>query len=112
MRKENPFVHLSRTYYHIPAQIARTKEGIYLKQPWKLLAYAACGIAGLWLTAKLLLPIGLPFLLGYALSYLAGGSEGVCVAVSFLALLLSGLILVLSQRKKKHQQAFTFDIVR
>ena len=52
------------------------------------------------------------FLLGYALSYLAGGSEGVCVAVSFLALLLSGLILVLSQRKKKHQQAFTFDIVR
>ena len=39
-----------------------------MKQPWKLLAYAACGIAGLWLTAKLLLPIGLPFLLGYALS--------------------------------------------
>ena len=41
---------------------------IYMKQPWKLLAYAAAGIVGLWLTATLLLPIGLPFLLGYALS--------------------------------------------
>lgn len=39
-----------------------------MKQPWKLLAYAAAGIAGLWLTAKLLLPVGLPFLLGYLLS--------------------------------------------
>lgn len=39
-----------------------------MKQPWKLLAYAAAGIVGLWLTAALLLPIGLPFLLGYALS--------------------------------------------
>lgn len=39
-----------------------------MKQPWKLLVYAAAGIAGLWLTAALLLPIGLPFLLGYALS--------------------------------------------
>ena len=39
-----------------------------MKEPWKLLAYAAFGIVGLWLTVKLLLPIGLPFLLGYALS--------------------------------------------
>lgn len=43
-----------------------------MKQPWKLLAYAAVGIVGLWLTAKLLLPVGLPFLLGYCLSCAAG----------------------------------------
>lgn len=39
-----------------------------MKQPWKLLVYAAGGIVGLWLTATLLLPIGLPFLLGWLLS--------------------------------------------
>lgn len=44
---------------------------ICVKQPWKLLLYVALGIVGVWLTAKLLLPIGLPFLLGYALSCLA-----------------------------------------
>lgn len=58
-----------------------------------------------------IMPIVL-FFLGYALAYLAGASEGLCVAVSFLALLLSAVILVLSQRKKKNQQAFTFDIIR
>ncbi|MBQ6430750.1 MAG: sporulation integral membrane protein YtvI [Oscillospiraceae bacterium] len=39
-----------------------------MKQPWKLLACVAAGVVGVWLTAKLLLPIGLPFLLGYILS--------------------------------------------
>lgn len=58
-----------------------------------------------------IMPIVL-FILGYALAYLAGASEGLCVAVSFLALLLSAVILVFSQRKKKNQQAFTFDIIR
>lgn len=58
-----------------------------------------------------IMPIGL-FILGYALASLAGASEGVCVIVSFLALLLSAVILVWSQRKKKNQQAFTFDIIR
>ena len=58
-----------------------------------------------------IMPIVL-FILGYALASLAGASEGVCVIVSFLALLLSAVILVWSQRKKKNQQAFTFDIIR
>lgn len=58
-----------------------------------------------------IMPIVL-FILGYALAYLAGASEGVCVIVSFLALVLSAVILVLSQRRKKNQQAFTFDIIR
>lgn len=39
-----------------------------MKQPWKLLACAVGGIAGLWLTAALLLPVGLPFLLGWLLA--------------------------------------------
>ena len=52
------------------------------------------------------------FILGYALAFLAGASEGVCILVSFVALVLSAVILVLSQRKKKNQQAFTFDIIR
>ena len=58
-----------------------------------------------------IMPIVL-FILGYALASLAGASEGVCVIVSFLALLLSAVILVWSQRKKNNQQAFTFDIIR
>ena len=52
------------------------------------------------------------FILGYALAFLAGASEGVCILVSFVALVLSAVILVLSQRKKKNQQTFTFDIIR
>lgn len=58
-----------------------------------------------------IMPIVL-FLLGYALAYLAGATEGVCILVSFLALILSAVILVLSQRQKKNRQAFTFDIIR
>ena len=58
-----------------------------------------------------LMPIVL-FLLGYALAFLAGAAEDICIAVSFAALLLSGVILVLSQKHKKKQQAFTFDIIR
>ena len=57
-----------------------------------------------------LMPIVL-FLLGYALAFLAGAAEEICIAVSFAALLLSGVILVLSQKHKKKQQAFTFDII-
>ena len=58
-----------------------------------------------------LMPIVL-FLLGYALAFLAGAAEEICIAVSFAALLLSGVILVLSQKHKKKQQAFTFDLIR
>ena len=52
------------------------------------------------------------FILGYALAFLAGASEGACILVSFMALVLSAVILVVSQKKKKNQQAFTFDIIR
>ena len=58
-----------------------------------------------------IMPIVL-FILGYALASLAGAAEGLCVAVSFAALLLSALILILSQRMKKNKNSFTFDIIR
>ena len=42
-----------------------------MKNPWRLIGYAICGIVGIWLTVKLFLPVGLPFLLGFGLSALA-----------------------------------------
>lgn len=42
-----------------------------MKNPWKLLLYIVGGAVGIWLTAKLLLPIGLPFLLGLLLARIA-----------------------------------------
>lgn len=41
-----------------------------MKKPWKLLLYALAALLGVWLTAKFLLPIGLPFLLGWSLARL------------------------------------------
>ena len=51
------------------------------------------------------------FLAGYLIAHALGASEGVSVAVSFGALALSALILVLSQKKKK-ENAITFTIIR
>jgi len=50
------------------------------------------------------------FLIGYALAYLAGASEGICIAASFAGLLLGAALIVLSQRMKK-EETITFDIV-
>ena len=36
-----------------------------MKKLWQLCACAAGVLAGLWLTARILLPVGLPFLLGW-----------------------------------------------
>ena len=52
------------------------------------------------------------FLLGYALSSLAGAGEGLCVAASFLGLILGGALVVLSQRLKKGKTGVEFTIVR
>ena len=51
------------------------------------------------------------FLLGYALAYALGASEGICILVSFAALIASAVILVLSQRAKKGENKITFDII-
>lgn len=42
-----------------------------MKKTWRLLAYAVAAVAGVWLTVKFFLPIGLPFLLGWGLARLA-----------------------------------------
>ena len=52
------------------------------------------------------------FLLGYFLAHTAGAGEGLCILVSFAALLLSAVILVWSQKHKKNTEPFTFDIIR
>lgn len=50
------------------------------------------------------------FIAGYTVAALLGASEGLCVLVSFLALALSAVILVLSQRGKKKKD-IKFEIV-
>lgn len=47
----------------------------------------------------------------YALAYAAGASEGICIVCSFLGLVLGAGILVLSQKKRKNQNAITYEIV-
>ena len=51
------------------------------------------------------------FLVGFALAYSLGASEGICIAVSFAGLIFGAAILVLSQRQKKNKNPITFDIV-
>ena len=48
----------------------------------------------------------------YVLAHLAGAGEGLCIAASFLGLLLGAAIIVLSQRLKKNKNAITFEIIR
>lgn len=50
------------------------------------------------------------FIAGYAVASFMGASEGICVLASFLALALSAVILVASQRKKNNKK-IEFDIV-
>ena len=52
------------------------------------------------------------FLLGYAIAYLLGAKEGICVAVSFAALILGAAIMVYTQRVRKNKNPITFEIIR
>ena len=64
--------------------------------------------------AAALLAYGMPllfFLRGYALGALFGAGEGIRILMSFAALALSGLVLVLSQRRKNGKNPITFDII-
>lgn len=58
-----------------------------------------------------LMPIAL-MLLSYALASLAGASEGLSILASFAALIVSAVILVVSQRTKKNKDKINFEIVR
>ena len=58
-----------------------------------------------------LMPIVL-MLLSYAVAAALGAGEGLRVLVSFLAVLVSAGILVLSQRAQKNKDKISFEIVR
>ena len=51
------------------------------------------------------------FLVGFAVSSLLGASEGICVLVSFLSLILSAFVLIISQKNKTDAQQITFEII-
>lgn len=51
-----------------------------MKKLWQLCACAAGVLAGLWLTARILLPVGLPFLLGLGLAGWPGRLPRACAA--------------------------------
>ena len=51
------------------------------------------------------------FLLGYGAAYLAGLSEGLCIAFSFIGLAVGAVLLVLSQRRKNRRE-ISYDIIR
>ena len=50
------------------------------------------------------------FIAGYAAASALGASEGICILVSFLALALSAVLLVATQRRKKKKD-IRFDII-
>ena len=58
-----------------------------------------------------ILPIVL-VVFGYAVAYASGAGEGVCVASSFVGLLIGAAIIVMSQRLGKNKKPITFDIVQ
>ena len=51
------------------------------------------------------------FLVGFAVSSALGASESICVLVSFLSLILSAAVLIITQRYKTGSQQISFDII-
>ncbi len=51
------------------------------------------------------------FLAGYAIAAAFGAGEGIKILVSFASLLVSAIVLVLSQRLNHKQKPITFDII-
>ena len=51
------------------------------------------------------------FFLGYALASVLGAGEGLCILVSFAALCLGAVILVVTQRRVKEKDKISFDII-
>ena len=51
------------------------------------------------------------FFLGYALAALLGAADRIRILASFAALLISAVVLVLSQRKRSGKEPITFDII-
>lgn len=56
------------------------------------------------------MPLAL-FLLGFAVAYMLGAGEGICVLVSFLGLVLGAVIIVLSERLKRDKKPLIYTII-
>ena len=50
------------------------------------------------------------FIAAYAAAAALGAAEGVCILVSFVSLLVSGFILIMTQRRKKNK-SIDFNII-
>ena len=50
------------------------------------------------------------FIVGYIIAFSLGADEGICVLVSFVFLIMSGALLVLSQRRNKNKKTIDFQI--
>lgn len=50
------------------------------------------------------------FLIGYALAYVSGLSEGLCIASSFFGLALGALLLIFTQRRRK--VGISYEIIK
>ncbi len=51
------------------------------------------------------------FVAGFAIASALGATEGIAILVSFLCLVLSGVLLVCQQRRKTSDQQISFDII-
>ena len=51
------------------------------------------------------------FVIGYIIAGALGASEGICVLTSFLFLILSAVVLVVSQRKTRNRKKIEFEII-
>ena len=51
------------------------------------------------------------FLLGYFLAYILGASEGICILVSYLSLVLSAVLLVQFHRRFSKDREIVYDII-
>lgn len=51
------------------------------------------------------------FIAGYALAMSLGAPEGTCIAVSFAALLISAVVLIFCERRKK-KDPINYDIIK
>ena len=50
------------------------------------------------------------FIFGYIIAFSLGADEDICVLVSFIFLIMSGALLVLSQRRNKNKKTIDFQI--
>ena len=51
------------------------------------------------------------FVLGFVLASAMGATEGICILVSFLCLVLAAVLLVLHQRKQSAEKQIQFEII-